>query len=87
MAPADETTPPAAGPRLSPPTRRALRGAVLRLVRAQRELDDAIASAHGNGADMPSIGREVGMDAFAVRDALVRAGALGALAPKERTSR
>ncbi len=61
---------------------RALRSAALRLAEAQWNRTDAIVAAHQAGVSMPEIGRQVGLDAFGVRDELVRAGELDPLRPK-----
>lgn len=66
---------------------RALRAAALRLAEAQWARTDAIVGAHRAGLSMPEIGRQLGIDAFDVRDELVRAGALAPLQPKEAAGR
>lgn len=68
---------------LSRPTARALRGAALAVARAHLDREFAIVAAHEGGASMPDIAQHLGMDAFDVRDVLVRRGALSALRPKE----
>ena len=84
---ADEARSARQPPSLSPPTRRALRAAALRVAEARRARDDAIVAAHAAGADMPAIARETGLDAFDVRDVLVRAAILRPLRPKEAAAR
>lgn len=67
--------------------RRALRAAALRVAGAHAARTEAIAAAHRAGGSIPDIARGVGMDAFDVRDILVKAGELEALKPKEASAR
>ncbi|MCW3012408.1 MAG: hypothetical protein JWO90_2812 [Solirubrobacterales bacterium] len=68
-------------------TQRALRAAALRLAEAKQGQATAIAAAHRSGAAIPEIARVTGLDAFDVRDVLVREGVLAPLKPKEGVAR